>query len=301
VIKSITVTNYVGESITLDLGNPEKSGFSILGIEGLGPSKADINTKDIAGMDGSQYLSARANARNIVLTLGFLFNPTIEAMRQQSYKYFPLKKRVHLVVETDNRSCEIYGYVESNTPNIFSPQESTQISIICPDPYFYSLDKGVAVYYAIDPVFEFPFSNESTTGNFIEFSNIYHNREQTIYYLGDAEVGFTIIINAFGPADNITIYNTMTGESMLIDTARLAALTGAGITAGDEIRLSTAKGNKFLTLLRMGTYTNILNCLDKNSDWLQIVRGDNIFAYTAVSGDTNLGFRIEYQLVYEGV
>ena len=179
-IKSVTVTNYLGESIKLELGFPEKSGFLIQSITGLGPSKADINVSEIATNDGSIYNSARTTTRNIVFTLGFLFNPTIEDMRQLSYKYFPLKKRVLLLFETDNRTCEIYGYVESNEPDIFSSQETTKISIICPDPYFYSVVPGIAVFYAIDPIFEFEFSNESLSENLIEFSNIISNTEQTI-------------------------------------------------------------------------------------------------------------------------
>lgn len=56
-----------------------------------------------------------------------------------------------------------------------------------------------------------------------------------------------------------------------------------------------------LTLLRNGKTTNILNCLDKNADWFQLAKGDNIFAYTAEYGSTNLQFKIENRIVYEGV
>lgn len=50
-----------------------------------------------------------------------------------------------------------------------------------------------------------------------------------------------------------------------------------------------------------GKTTNILNCLDKNADWFQLAKGDNIFAYTAEYGSTNLQFKIENRIVYEGV
>ena len=85
-------------------------------------------------MDGSIFASARATERNIVLTLILLPIPSIESVRQKTYSFFPIKKAVTLLVETDNRLVETTGYVESNEPNIFSQQESTQISIICPDP-----------------------------------------------------------------------------------------------------------------------------------------------------------------------
>lgn len=303
-IKSITVTNYLGESIKLELRRPEDSGFLIQSIEGLGPSKATINTTELSTNDGSLYNSARTASRNIVLTLKLLWSPLVEDSRQRSYKYFPIKKRIKFLVETDNRTCETYGYVEQNEPVIFSSSETTQISIICPDPYFYSSgDDGTTstVFYGIESAFEFEFSNESLTDNLIEFGNITNNTEQTIYYTGDAEIGVTITIHALGSASNITIYNTGTREVMKIDTDRLATITGSSIITGDEITICTVKGHKSITLLRNGVYTNILNCLSKSADWFQLVKGDNIFAYTADSGLTNLQFRIENQTVYEGV
>jgi hypothetical protein len=54
-------------------------------------------------------------------------------------------------------------------------------------------------------------------------------------------------------------------------------------------------------LIREGVSYNILNCLDKNTDWFTLAKGDNIFAFTADSGVTNLQFRIENKVIYEGV
>ena len=41
-IKSVTVVNHLGESLKLDLASPEKSGFIVKSIEGLGPVKATL-------------------------------------------------------------------------------------------------------------------------------------------------------------------------------------------------------------------------------------------------------------------
>ena len=54
-------------------------------------------------------------------------------------------------------------------------------------------------------------------------------------------------------------------------------------------------------LLRNGLYTNILNCLDRDSDWFQLSKGDNLFAFVAEEGTSNLQFRIQNKIVYEGV
>lgn len=300
-IKTVTVINYLGASMILELTSPEKSGFVIQEITGLGPSKANINVTELSSSNGSLFNSARVNARNIVLKLKLLAIPTIEIVRQKSYKYFPLAKQVHLIIETDTRTFEVYGYVESNEPDIFTKEESTSISIICPDPNFYALESNVTVFSGVNPMFEFPFSNDSLTDNLLETGELITNQNKTIYYEGDSEVGITIYIHAFGNATTLSIYNLVTREVMILDTVKLATLTGFGIITGDDITISTVKGKKSVQLLRNGVYINILNCLDRNSDWFQLTKGDNVFSFTSDTSLTSLNFRIENQIVYEGV
>lgn len=306
-IYSIVVTNYLGDRIKLELGKPDVSGFLIKSITGLGPAKANVNTTEVSTNDGSLFNSARLSQRNIVLDMVFIntvYGESIEDLRQKSYKYFPLKKNVELTIETDNRYVKTTGYVESNEPNIFSSQEGTQISIICPDPYFYSAGEdgnNVTNFYSIDPMFEFPFSNESLDEPLLVFGEIQIKTEGVITYHGDSEIGVMIYIHAIGPATNINIYNTETREVMRINTEKISSLTGKGIVASDDIVINTAKGEKSITLIREGVSYNILNCLDKNTDWFTLAKGDNIFAFTADSGVTNLQFRVENKVIYEGV
>ena len=302
-IKSITATNYLGESIKMELARPEKSGFIVYSITGLGPGKANINTTEVSTDDGGLFNSARLPSRNIVLGLMFMWKDSIEEARHRSYKYFPLKKKVKLLIETDTRTAEIEGYVDSNEPNIFSKSEGSDISILCPNPYFYSVEDNhtEVVFSGNESAFEFPFSNESLVENLIEISITRNSIEQVVTYNGDAEIGVTITINAIGPATNITIYNTGTREIMRLDTAKLEAFTGAPLGAGDEITICTVKKRKSITLLRHGNTTNILNCLERNPDWFSLAKGDNVFAYTAESGAGNLQFKINHQVIYEGV
>ena len=306
-IYSIVVTNYLGDRIKLELGKPDVSGFLIKSITGLGPAKANVNTTEVSTNDGALFNSARLSQRNIVLDMVFIntvYGESIEDLRQKSYKYFPLKKSVELTIETDNRYVKTTGYVESNEPNIFSSQEGTQISIICPVPYFYSAGEdgnNVTNFYSIDPMFEFPFSNESLDEPLLVFGEIQIKTEGVITYHGDSEIGVMIYIHAIGPSTNINIYNTETREVMRINTEKISSLTGKGIVASDDIVINTAKGEKSITLIREGVSYNILNCLDKNTDWFTLAKGDNIFAFTADSGVTNLQFRVENKVIYEGV
>lgn len=320
-LNSVTATNYLGESVKMVLTRPEESGFVIKNITGIGPGKADINTTDIATNDGSLYNSARMDTRNIVMKV--IFQATsIETQRQLSYKYFPIKKEVTLTFETDNRLASIKGYVEKNDPVIFSKLEETQISIICPDPYFYSVDedgKGTTVFSGTEPRFNFlvdsnfnpiPEEPDSVYSTFenpdpilpkIEFGEIKIKSEETVYYEGDSEVGVIIKIHAMGIVRMINIYNVNTREHMAIDTDKIESYTGSGIVAGDDIIIDTIRGEKSIKLLRNGVTTNILNCLNKDADWFTISKGDNIFTFTADYGGNNLQFTITNRILYEGI
>lgn len=301
-IKSVTIKNHLDEAVKIELGDGDPShGMIITSITGLGPPKANINMTDLAAMDGSLYNSARVEKRNIVIVMRFAFAPTIEDTRQRTYKYFPIKKPVTFLIETDNRIIETIGFVESNDPDIFSKEESNQISLVCDDPYFYSAGKNVVVFFGVEPLFEFEFSNESLDEPMIEFGSIENETEKTVYYDGDSEVGITILIHALGNVGNITIYNTKTREVMKIDVDKIEALTGSGIVSGDDIIITTVRGNKTVRLLRNGRYTNILNALDKTSNWFQLAKGDNVFAYSTDYGSEYLEFKIENQVIYEGV
>lgn len=71
-LKAVTVTNFKGESLRMELAKPEETGIIIRDITGLGSPKTTINSTQMATVDGSRFNSARAENRNIVLTLGFM-------------------------------------------------------------------------------------------------------------------------------------------------------------------------------------------------------------------------------------
>lgn len=301
-IKSVTVTNYQNESLKINLSEAEpEHGLIIKSISGLGPPKANISMTDLASMDGSVFNSARVEKRNIVIQLIFTNALSIEDTRQRTYKYFPIKTPVQLSIETDNRILNTIGYVESNEPDIFSKEESNQISILCDDPYFYSSRTIVTTFSGIEPLFEFEFSNESVTEPLLEFGLIETKRERLIRYDGDAEAGIIITIHAFDVAGDITIYNARSREVMTIYNDKIKAITGSGIMALDDIIISTIKGNKRVELLRNGKYINILNAIDKYSDWFQLKKGDNVFAYFVSFGELDIQFKIENKNLYEGI
>lgn len=228
-IRSITVTNYQNEKMKLELPYPEPTGLAITNITGLGPSKATVNTTDLAYSDGAVFNSARVGARNIVISFQLLPDPEtglVEDVRRRTYKYFPIKKPLKLTVETDHRIAEIDGYVESNEPDIFRQDESIVISILCPFPWFYTEGDDV-ILNAATPEFSFPFSNESLYEPTIEFGQaaLLHGKEFT--YEGDIETGvvFHIYLKE-GAVRGLSLYNTITDEKMDINTSIIGKIMG---------------------------------------------------------------------------
>ena len=303
-IKSITVINPLGESLELELMRPEKSGFIVKSVDGLGPTNATINMTEIATIAGSTYSSARQNRRDIVMNLEFLDSPadgiSIEDVRHKSYRYFPPQEKISLIIQTDRRTVETDGYVQANEPDIFSQNEGCAITIQCEDAYLYATVDMETSFSGVTPKFTFPFSG-SLPDDPIVMGMLNTSVEENIIYDGDPKTGMLIEIHAVGPVKNIHIHNSTTNESMHIDTTKLAAMTGSGIIEGDTILLDTRDRYKTITLIREGDRRNILNCLNRGTDWLTLRKGDNIIEYRADDGVANLRFNITNKVPYLGV
>ena len=168
---SVNVLNPSNDELIMELTNPEASGFTIRSIDGIGPTKSNINVYDVPSIDGGLFNSARTQSRNITLKLGFEWiklgdhtTPLIEDARHLSYKFFPLKRKIRLEFVTDYRTLYIDGYIESNEPDIFSKDETTVISVICPDPNFYAKDTEYGyINYTNQNELEFPFTIQRPT------------------------------------------------------------------------------------------------------------------------------------------
>lgn len=301
-INSVTITNKNGEILTINLKDVEpESGLFISEIKGLGPVKASINMTDLATMDGAKYNSARAEKRNIVLSVIYLCDDA-ETARLLTYKYFPLKQPIKFQIETTNRFAEVTGYIESNEPDIFEEQANAQISIVCDNAYFKDASPGgiqILPFSDIVSLFEFEFADDSSPS--IEFSAIEIKRENVLTYLGETETGVIISMYAMGPFTNPVVYNNKTLEFFKIDTTKVASIVGSAIQVGDEIRISTVMNDKYIKFIREGRTYNILNALDKDSDWFTLEPGDNIFSYTAATGELNIQFEISAQILFTGV
>lgn len=322
-LKSVKVTNNIGESITLDLKNPEKSGFYVVGIDGLGPPKADLFMDELSSSDGSVFNSARVSSRNIVLKLIYS-EKDVEGLRHESYRFFPLKKKITLQFVSDKRTVKINGYVESNEIAIFSKMEGSVISVMCPNPWFIdgSYSNSAQNFSTVESLFEFqhveesgevedqvafgeweirPYGGQPVNNRYIEFSKVEDINSGVIKYYGDIDVGVTIKINVGGNPGNITMTHKQTGDVMRLSSSVINRIVGSNLQNGDQIIISTVTGSKSARLLRGGTYKNIIAAVDKTSNWFKLVRGDNTFVLSSVNNTDDIDVEISSQILYEGL
>ena len=313
-IQSFTVTNHNGKSMVCELANPWKEGLAVASIDGLGPGQANINVADISSMDGGLFNSARKGARNIVFNFVFVDHDTlsIEDIRRKCYTYFPIKKNVKLKFTTSdgktNTDFYIDGYIESNEPVIFSAQEGSAVSVICPKPHFYKANDQEQIFNdSANPNFVFgEFGGDSNEEPFFWRDSSLSADDQTKLRMGDI---VSFVVSSFvyeGTADTglkfeilfksdvtynqstqryLDITNSLTNTRNKISLNKIYEIISAnpditgytGITAGDKLLFSTIKGEKYLTYVHDGIRYNVLNAVESavTKDWVYLTEGLN--------------------------
>lgn len=280
--------NSRGNMITLT-GN--EGAYQILSITGLNPPSAKLNTTAVAGMDGDIFNSARLNTRNIVITAKI--NGDVEENRQNLYRHCPTKEKVRFFFKNNSRDVYIDGYVENVECDLFTNDERMQISIICPRSYFMDMASSQVNGSSVHSLFTFPFTINN--GSPIPISEYMLDNVIDLYNDSENEVGTVIDIDVVSDISSILIRNTGTGETF--------ALTHA-FEAGDHITIDTIKGQKSVTLLRDGVYTNLFSAMQRGSVFFQLQTGDNFFAYVVDGDASNNGdimVMFTYRKIFRGV
>lgn len=264
--------------------------FQVLKVEGLNPPNAQINRSTAVGMDGSNFNSSKLLERNIVITLKL--NGEIEKNRIELYRYFKTKEWCKIYYTNNSRDVYIEGYIETNEVSPFNDKETMQISIICPDPYFKSLNEIIEDISKTLALFEFPFSIEKNEP--IPFSEIDKTKITNVINESESEAGMIIEIDFLNHVEAIQLKNTTNGNTMTLNYPFLS---------NDKVLINTNKGHKSIKLLRDGLEYNIFNAMLKGSTFFQLDVGDNFFSYLADNGesDSQVSIRFKHYTIYEGV
>ena len=171
-------------------------------IEGLNPPEGTISTSSYAGMDGSYLNNSFIEKRNVVIHFE-MRGSGVEARRHQLYKVVKPSRYIKIYYATSSIDVFAEGYVESCEVSNFEQLVTGQISILCPDIYWYSTESAMAYYSQITGAFTFPFPTESTPEPFVLGK---YNRDNTMNIVNDGdETGFTLVIEALDDARSPTL------------------------------------------------------------------------------------------------
>lgn len=263
-------------------------------IEGLSPPPGTISTSTYAGMDGSYLNNAFIEKRNLVISFE-MRGIGLEKRRHALYRVVKPSRYIKVFYKTAGIDVYTEGYVETCEISNFDALTSGQISIICPDPYWYSTSAVYAYYSQVTGAFHFPFPESDAPFPL----GIYSTTDNIIIQNDGDETGFTIQIEASSSetvpeiaAVTPTFYNADTGEYLQVK---------GDILKGDVITIATKTGNKTVTLTRNGVDSNIINRLVSGSTWLSLREGKNTFHIQAVRGVKDLKVTLMHRNAYLGV
>ena len=281
----LKVENMLGDVIAL---TQRESEYQVIGIDGLNPPNAVINSSAVVGVDGSKFQSSKLTERNLVITIRI--NGDVERNRLNLYRYFKAKRRHKIYYRNGSRNVFIEGYVESIANNLFTSDQTMQVSIVCHEPYWKSIDEIHSDISVILSAFKFPFAISDP----IPFST--HRKERILNILNDGEsdTGVVISVTATGSVSDPRIYNERTGEFFGFDL---------DMVEGDLVTINTNRGEKSIILTRDGVDYNIITNVSRDSTWLSLEMGDNLFSYgTATNrGEELLHIVFKHRTIYEGV
>ena len=288
------------DNLILIINDTNSPGILIESVDGIYAYSADVSTSPYSQTHGSKYKTTRVPQRNIVIN-GKIYaddtTPSFYDNRQMLYRIFrPSSKGVFTYYETGEENRLAGYYVESVTIDQKWHIGDFQISLICPDPFFYSEDDITVELAAWHAGWTFPH-------NFVAAGEPIGERSATMLQEienenGVSDIGLNITMSCTGDVVNPYVYLYETGERISVGTSARPFT----LLSGQTITIDTTTGEKSITLSQSGTEdTSIISYIDSGSAFFQLGAGVNTIGYNADSGAANLIVIVRYRMRFLGV
>lgn len=274
--------------------NGNTNGIVISSIDGIYEFKGEVQTSPYSQTHGDRYKGSRATKRNIVIQ-GKIYNNFYEN-RQLMYRVFRIGALGRFCYSEPNRANRYADYyVESVDIDQNAYRGQYQISLICPDPFFYAGDpESVDLSsWVADFTFEHDFMALGEELGHRESSMI-----KEIQNLNGVDgIGMKIVLTASGSVTNPYVYLAETGERITIGTEDNPYTLDGDV----RVEIETTTGKKNIVQIEDGVETRINEYLDPDSSFFQLIAGINTIGYNADSGAEFLSVHIEYKMRFLGV
>ena len=269
-------------------------GILIEQVDGIYAFTGEVMTSPYSQTHGDRYKNSRATRRNIVVQ-GKIFDDFWEN-RQLLYRVFRLGSLGKFCYKEQDRSNRYADYyVESVEIDQDPFRGQYQISLICPDPFFYAGD--VEAVDLASWVSDFEFAHDFIASK----EEIGHRETSMIKEIqnlnGVDGIGMTIVLTASGNVVNPYVYLYETGEKIAIGTTA----NPYTLSSSQRVEIDTTTGKKNIVQVVGNVRTRINEYLDPDSSFFQLGAGINTIGYNASSGANYLNVHIEYKMRYLGV
>lgn len=279
------------DDYSLTFGSDKFSPFVIMDCEGIYQVLSDVKTSDNGMSDGSTYLASTLKLRNIVLTVAFY--ETYQNNRELLYKIFKPKSLGTFIYEENNKFKQIKYVVENINISTKGKVRVATMSLLCPDPYFQSLNETVVTMssWVGQFIFQHKFKKEPF-GRFVAQKLKAIDNDSTA-----DNIGLKIEIKVDGEVVNPKIIHVEDDKFIKIGTSR-KRLT---LNVGDTLIISTEQNNKNVELISGGSKRKINEYLDEASDFIQLRQGRNSLRYEAEQGEQYMRVSIYYRSRFLGI
>lgn len=286
----ITCSNADGYSITF--GERGLTPFVLVEAEGCYEVMNNVTISENTMTDGGAYQGSVAKIRNIVLTVQDLSEHTYN--RNLLGALFKSGEAGTLIFHEEENDRKIEYYVESVNSTGQSGSRTYQVSLLCPDPFFYALNNVNVMLSAwlkdFEFVHQFPVGRE-------EFGYRSNERLKNIENQNAADgIGMTITVQVSGSVQNPSIIRVESNEAITVGSSMFPF----NMLAGDTLTITTSDNDKHVYLTRNGVTTEVNQYITEDSTFIQLQRGNNNIGYNAAVGEDAMTVVISYRLKYAG-
>ena len=286
-MRSITCTNNDGYSLTF--GETGFTPFFLAHVDGIYEKKNKVSVSQNTMTDGGTYNGSVAAYRNVVLTVKL--EPTDRYFQKKRDALNQLFADSGTLTYTENGVSRIIDYkVESIEPTL--KKGNINISLICPDPFFYDVDVQTVTMATWVPAFEFE-HEFLAAGEEIGYKENVRMQNIVNDFSAD-DVGLLITIEVSGEVENPSIVHVEQDiHSTVGDSSKPLTLV-----FGDKLIISSYPNDMRVYLIHGGVKTEINEYLTEDSDYIRLGRGNNHIGYGADDGEEYMSVTIQYRLKY---
>lgn len=264
-------------------------------LDGVYSSEFDVAISDNTLSDGGTYQGSRKKVRNIVITaLDQPNNVYNQNNRDLLYTVFRQGETGTLIYSEDDVDDRQIDYEVESVRRESGGHRLFTISLICPNPYFEDTYDTNVFMTSVKNNFEFPhnFLEEGEEFGILLTSRIVNIINDT----ASKSIGFTAYVETSTSITNPSLARVESQEHIQVGSSG----NPFTLTAGQTLVISTGRDDKHIRLISNGVETEINEYLTEDSDFFNLLTGDNHIVYNADAGVGSMKVNVRYRFQYDG-